>query len=247
MNKITTRWSILGIFLLSLVFFNTNAQDKHIIEKLDGTKVVVTTLNSYDKTVAQVSNGVGTVYDDLKSAAPKVGDAIKSLSKELKVGANKVWDVLVKQQLVWSVAFLLLTLTSITNWYIFYKRNFPKLNKDSFIMGKRDNYVNIPNPEFSQNWYDIWSGDNSNYNADKKRDIRYQKTIRVLEGQIDIVLPKPDLSKEYGMSGFKYLHLVICILLSLLSFYHFNDMLTGFMNPEFGAMKTIAEIASQIK
>ncbi len=29
--------------------------------------------------------------------------------------------------------------------------------------------------------------------------------------------------------------------------FHFYDMMTGFLNPKFGAMKTIAEIASQIK
>lgn len=246
MNKITTKRSILGIFLLSLVFFNTNAQDKHIVEKLDGTKVVVTTLNSYDKTVAQVSNGVGTVYDDLKSAAPKVGDAIKSLSKELKIASNKVWDVLVKQQLVWSVAFLLLTLTSITNWFIFYKRNFPSIK--SLIKGKKENWVTIDNPDFEQDWFDKYNqNDRYSDHSKERNDIRYKKRISVLQGTIDVLIPQPDLSKQYGMGGFKYLHLVICILLSLLSFYHFNDMLTGFMNPEFGAMKTIAEIASQIK
>jgi hypothetical protein len=46
---------------------------------------------------------------------------------------------------------------------------------------------------------------------------------------------------------FKYLHLAICITLSVFSFLHFSDMLTGFINPEFGALKTIMEVVKNIK
>jgi len=56
---------------------------------------------------------------------------------------------------------------------------------------------------------------------------------------------EPVVSDSY--SKFKYIHLMICLGLSGFSAYHFSDMLTGFINPEFGALKTIAEIAIKLK
>ncbi len=39
----------------------------------------------------------------------------------------------------------------------------------------------------------------------------------------------------------------LAIIGTIISGIHFYDMMTGFINPRFGAMKSIAEIASQIK
>jgi len=50
-----------------------------------------------------------------------------------------------------------------------------------------------------------------------------------------------------AISGFKYLHLVLCLAFTALSIYHFGAMLTGFINPEFGAMKNILEFAVSFK
>jgi hypothetical protein len=41
--------------------------------------------------------------------------------------------------------------------------------------------------------------------------------------------------------------LIIAITLSLLSFQHLEAMMTGFINPEFGAIRNIVQIASQLK
>ena len=62
-------------------------------------------------------------------------------------------------------------------------------------------------------------------------------------GEEDILLPITNPNNIW----FKYLHLIICIGLSGLSVYHFSNMLTGFINPEFGALKTIVEVATKLK
>lgn len=189
--------------------------------------------NSYDKTVDKISNGVDTVYKDLKSTAPKITATLSSLGTSLKVGAEKVWDILVKQQLVWSIAFLILTITSIFNWILFYYRNFRTVFIDSknCIVGQKDIYDKIINPEY--NTYSNSFPKNQEY------------ILGLTGGKEDILMYPPKHESE--IKNFKYLHLGICIVLSCLSIYHFNDMLTGFINPEYGAIKTIATIASQLK
>lgn len=240
--KQRTFWlTMLGIVILSLgICYISNAQTPQ-----NNTNQYTTdrALNSYDKTVNKVSDGVKTVYDDLKASAPKVTEALNSLSKELKIGVNAVWDVLVKQQRVWSIGFLLLTISSLINWFLFYKRNFRKIKPDDYIITKKDNYVTVDNPDFDQKFYDEYKDYNST--SSYRQDLRFKKKIRVQEGETDVLILKPDVATE--LSGFSYLHLIICVLLSVLSLYHFMDMLTGFFNPEYGAMKTIAEIAQQIK
>ena len=175
--------------------------------------------------IDNTSKGISTVYNDVKSTAPKIEKALSTLGKELKVGANAVWDVLVKQQLVWSWCFLILTLSAIGNWLYWYKLNIIKLDdKDSYLTTERIQ-KKVQNPK-----YDRYSSN----------------TDIMINGDLierEIRLP----NRSSLVKGYSYLHLTICIALSLLSFYHFSDMMTGFINPEYGAMKTIAEIATQIK
>lgn len=184
------------------------------------------------------------VYNDVKSIGPKIEQALSALGKELKVGATAVWDILVRQQLVWSYCFLILTLISIFNWYLFYKRNFGKLKEGEYITGEQDVFDRVPNPDYDPAYrarYLPYEGKPGYTN--EIADRRYAKYLHESKGKKTIVVP---ITKD-GVFGFKYLHLTICICLSILSFLHFSDMLTGFINPEYGAMKTIAEIATQIK
>ena len=64
----------------------------------------------------------------------------------------------------------------------------------------------------------------------------------VTETNTDILIPK-NKSPEW----FIYIHLILCLTLSYFSFIHFSDMLTGFINPEFGALKTITEVVKNLK
>lgn len=188
---------------------------------------------------------VKTVYNDIKSLSPKVESAIKSLSNELKTTTTALWNILVKQQLVWSIGFLILTLTSIFNWYLFYKRNLNiKFKKNEYITGQQDVYELIDNPNFQQEYYNKYKEYEGRSSwKDNWTDIRYLKQIKEYVGKKDILIPVINPNN----TSFKYLHLIICIGLSGLSIYHFSDMLTGFINPEFGALKTIVEVATKLK
>lgn len=169
--------------------------------------------------------GITTVYNDLKSTTPQIKSALESLSKELKTTTDSLWLILVKQQKVWSWCFLVLILSSLFNWFLFYKRNFTNLkyekvevsvqklfNKEGASEHDSKNYPNTCGPAF--------------------------RTVR--EEGFKIV-------PESTLPWFKYVHLAICITLSVFSFLHFSDMLTGFINPEFGALKTITEVVQNLK
>ena len=174
---------------------------------------VSTLVNAQEKTIETVykdsKNGISTVYDDLKSTTPQIKNALESLSKELKTTTDSLWLILVKQQLVWSWCFLVLILSSLFNWFLFYKRNFTTLKDDEILIGKQTR--------------------KTGYSSDPQ-------TIT------DIIL-----RKNLIFPWFVYVHLTICITLSVFSFLHFSDMLTGFINPEFGALKTITEVVQNLK
>ena len=213
----------IALMTISLSF----AQSKQVDKILDDSEKGVSTVYKDGKQAAS------TVYNDIKSLSPKVESAIKSLATELKTTTNALWIILVKQQLVWSIGFLILTLTSVINWFIFYKRYLNKLNKNDFIIGKKPIFGEILNNNYDK------------YYAKYDDDIRGKMYIKSNKptGEEDILLPITNPNNIW----FKYLHLIICIGLSGLSVYHFSNMLTGFINPEFGALKTIVEVATKLK
>lgn len=192
-------------------------------------------------------DGVKEIYSQIRSASPKAASIISSMADKLEVGVDSVWKILVRQQLVWSICFLILTISSIINWYAFYNKYITiKFNAETGIIGKRMVLHNIPNPEFNQAYYDAnkkYLG--SDYSSDKERVNHISfKTNIPYESAEDYIMAPPVTA---GFGSFKYLHLIICIGLSLLSIYHFGTMLTGFINPEFGAMKNIMEFAVTLK
>jgi len=227
------------LFIALMTMALSFAQSKQVDKLLDSSEDGVATVYKDGKQV------VSTVYNDVKSLSPKVESAIKSLATELKTTTNALWVILVRQQLVWSIGFLILTVSALLNWFIFYKRNLNnKLNKDNYITGQQDIYDLIDNPNFQQDYYDKYKEYEGRSGwKDNWTDIRYLKKIKEYAGKKDILIPIVNSNNNW----FKYLHLIICICLSLLSIYHFSDMLTGFINPEFGALKTIVEVATKLK
>lgn len=201
MKKILTL--LLGFIFLSPVY----SQDKTI------TYVYNKTSNAIEKVYKDGTKVVEKVYDAGVKVAPKIEKALESLGTSLKVGADKVWILLVRQQMVWSICFLLLTLASIANWIIWIRRALSKKG-----------LVERP------------------YTFKESKDRGYSYETNTEKSGMEFI----DTNNS-NLKWFIYVHLIICVVLSSLSFYHFTDMLTGFINPEFGAMKTIAEIASLIK
>jgi hypothetical protein len=213
---------------LSFAQTSTTEINKIIKEQSDG--IVTSSQEGVSTVYKDGTSVVKTVYNDAKSLSPKIESAIKSLATELKTTTDALWDILVRQQLVWSIGFLILTLTSIFNWYLFYKRNLNiKLTEENFVKGKKIFKEAVNNPDYSSY---------ANINDLKGQRFLFKDTT---EEEILIPIINPNTT------WFKYLHLIMCLSLSLLSIYHFSDMLTGFINPEFGALKTIAEIAIKLK
>ena len=176
---------------------------------------------------------VTTVYNDIKESAPKVFQALEVLAKELKTTTESLWGILVKQQEVWSWCFLILTISSLINWYLFYKRNIsPKIE---YVTLKRSMVGQIPNDEFKE----YVKSDNDPRSKTTKLGV-------IEDAEEEYLCPK-----ETPVSGIRMvtqlIHLALCLILSYYSFIHFADMLTGFINPEFGALKTITTVVQSFK
>ena len=215
------------LFIALMTMTLSFAQSKQVDKILDNSKDGVSTAYNDSK------QAVSTVYNDIKSLSPKVESAIKSLATELKTTTNALWVILVRQQLVWSICFLILTLSALLNWFLFYKRNLNKLNENDFIIGKKPIFGDILNTNYDKYY--------TKYDDDIKGKMYIKSDTPT--GEEDILLPITNPNNIW----FKYLHLIICIGLSGLSVYHFSDMLTGFINPSYGALKTIVEVATKLK
>jgi hypothetical protein len=206
------------ILLLVLAFsLSINAQKNNALNK---SSQAIETVYKDSK------DGIKTVYNDLKSTTPQIKNALEALSKELKTTSDSLWKILVKQQLVWSWCFLILIFSSALNWFLFYRRN---LSKDL----KYDK-VRVINQKL------MYKDGLTENDIESYPNLNARRYMNVEEEELRIV---PNSTVPY----FKYLHLAICITLSVFSFIHFSDMLTGFINPEFGALKTITEVIKSIK
>lgn len=186
-------------------------------------------ITSYSKTTVydDGKEAVKTVYGDAKKIAPKIESAVQEIAKGMKVGAENIWDILVRQQLVWSLCFLILTISSLINWWMFYRRMYPNQSKIEYNVLERDIIGDVVNP---------------NYNEYRLGD---SPTIKGPVGKEQYNAPILPIDSN-STKIFHWLHFVICMTLSYFSFVHFSDMLTGFINPEFGAMKTILDFSTTI-
>ena len=67
-------------------------------------------------------DGIKTVYGDLSSLGGEAKGAIKDIVKELKQVSVKAWDLLVRQQMSWSLCYLAVTLSSLILGFRFFKQ-----------------------------------------------------------------------------------------------------------------------------
>lgn len=224
---------ILFIAIMSMTL--TFAQSKQVDKLLDNSKDGVSIVYNDSK------QAVSTVYNNVKSLSPKVESAIKSLATELKTTSNALWIILVRQQLVWSICFLILTLSALFNWYLFYKRTQTIPKNIKWVTLERDMIGDVINPRFDSYYLkkiDEYPG-----------DVRTKEFIKGVIGREEYSCPElsGNLEQTSIQHLFKYIHLTLCLTLSYFSFIHFSDMLTGIINPEFGALKTIVEVATKLK
>ncbi len=188
MKKLLTL-SLIILVNISSFTQNTNPIDQSQLEKTkeivkDGTKKISETKSVYN----DLKNGTSLVYDDLKSLGIEGKQAMKDIVSTVKQASIKTWDLLVKQQLVWSFCFLTITISSILIFF----RTIKSLKKTQTEITK--------------------TGDLKESNI-------------ILTGAFAI----------------------ITIILFVMSVNNFEKMLTGFINPEFGALRTLIELGQKIK
>jgi len=179
---------------------NVNNVSINVKEASNNTKEVLqTTSNAVGTIYNDGKSGVGTVYEDGKDLTKqlyadskvlgsKIEETLKSIAEGLKTTSIKAWEILVKQQLVWSLCYLFLTLLSLYSIYRFF-------NQWKYMTEDKDE-----------------SGD-----------------IKASQGVLTLMLG------------------IIAFVSSIISGIHFEQMITGFVNPEFGALRTLFEMIQNIK
>lgn len=150
--------------------------------------VATTSKNGISEVYKDSKSAVSTVYSDLKSLTPSLKQYVEEIAKLLKTTANNVWEILVKQQKVWSWCFLALELLSLLSVYRFLKQY--HLTKTE----KTDTGETL-----ATNWV---------------------------------------LLAGLGIAS---------SILTYNSILHFEQMMTGFINPEFGALRNLIEYVEILK
>lgn len=237
MKKIFTISMLLIISLLSAQKTSKMEIEQIIKEQSDG---IYNNGASATKTVyTDGKEAVKTIYSDVKTLTPKIEKGVQEIAKGLKVGAESVWRILVRQQLVWSICFLILTIASLCNWFFFYKRIKPlKPSEVNFVTLKRDVIGKVANPEYNQ------------FYAEKheyRNHIKAQAFIDGKVGEEEYSAPQIIDIENEKYSYLNIWHFISCVSMSGFSAYHFGSMMTGFLNPEYGAMKDILFVALKLK
>lgn len=172
---------LLGCLMLSSLTSFAQTANEAVIEKAvattyDDTKSATVTVYNDGKSL------VKQIYEDGKSMAPDIKAAFKSLADGFNTTVEALWDILVRQQYVWSICYTILLIITIFGWYKF--------------------------------------GNMFNKTISDKTEVGEIKTLNVI-------------------------YTVVLASLSIYGTLHVGDnldrMITGFVNPEFGAVRTIIE------
>jgi hypothetical protein len=187
------------IFLVLLLTFSTMSFAESKLENV--TEAVQTVKENSEELKTVYADGkevTGTLYTDSKEllqvlyqdgkiVSSKLEAALVSIAEGLKTTTVKAWDILVRQQLVWSWCYLILTLSSIFLWWKFGKQ-FLKMQTEKDSTGS------------------------------------------VLDSNIALTV----------VLG------ILALVDSIIAGFHFEQMMTGFLNPEFGAIRTLFELVKTL-
>jgi hypothetical protein len=166
---------------------------------VDSTKQFVKEIK--DSAVAEVraidtSSTFKLMYSDFKQG-------IVALASSLKVGTEHVYFVLVKQQIVYAVVWLVTFIIGfllVLNWIKQYK------NKDEiwWMSGRENPYSNKSYP----------TGSNESYPT--------------------------------GLGIVRFIQILVCLTMLITSIFNFDVIMTGFINPEYGAIRDVIEMVKTI-
>ena len=121
------------ILIVLTLLFSQLAVGQTVASVIDSTKSVVS--NAIDSTKTAVQKGVGIVdtSSNFKMVYTDIKDGISALASGLRVGAEHVYMVLVKQQIVYAIVYLIVGLFAlflIINWINGYKDTKQKWAED---------------------------------------------------------------------------------------------------------------------
>jgi hypothetical protein len=185
------RTAIIILMLLIVSIFNISYQAKatSIDSLVTGTKqTAVAIKDSAIQSVKEIdtSSTFKAMYSDFKYG-------ITALAASLKVGAEHVYEVLVKQQIVYSIIWtivLIIGIVFISIWLYRYKDDKEMWEKES----------------------------NSHYTKDPT-----------------------------GLGVFRSMQVFCGILLFIFGILNIDTIITGFINPEYGALKDVIDMVQKIK
>ena len=126
------------ILIVLTLLFSQLAVGQTVSGVIDSTKSIVS--NAIDSTKTAVQKGVGIVdtSSNFKMVYTDIKDGISALASGLRVGAEHVYMVLVKQQIVYAIVYLIVGLIAmilIINWINGYKDTNQKWEDDSDFTG----------------------------------------------------------------------------------------------------------------
>ena len=175
-------------FLIVLtLLFSQLAVGQTVASVIDSTKSVVS--NAIDSTKTAVKKGIGIVdtSSNFKMVYTDIKDGITALALGLRVGAEHVYMVLVKQQIVYAIVHLIIGLFAlflIVNW----------------INGYKDT---------KQKW--------------------------------------SDGEAPTGLGIIKLIQIFIAGVMLIVFLFHIDNIVMGFVNPEYGAIQEIIDIVKDNK
>lgn len=182
---------LLLLFSFAIISISSSAQSSAkdeittLVKEQSSEAVKTTYSDAKDATGVVYNDGkslVKQIYEDGKSLAPDIKSAFKSLADGFNTTVNKLWDILVLQQYVWSTCYAIILLLTIFAWVKF----------TSMI-------------------------------AKTSKDLTETKEMKPLNIIYTIIL--------FGLAIWGTSH----------AGENIEKMLTGFINPEFGAVRTIVE------
>jgi uncharacterized membrane protein YuzA (DUF378 family) len=160
-----------------------------LFSQLSYAGVGETVSNAIDSTKAAVKEGIGVVdtSSNFKMVYTDIKDGISALASGLKVGAEHVYEILVKQQIVNAITLLIVGIIG-----LILMLNFIKKYKDP-----------------KEHW-----GDDD---------------------------------EPTGLGILRTLQLLLALILFALFIFSIDEVIMGFVNPEYGAIETIIDIVKDSK
>lgn len=174
---------VLSILMVFGLLFTSQAKAFNVSQTLDSVKSIATSIkDSAIQSVKEVdtSSTFKAMYSDFKQG-------IVALASSLKVGAEHVYMVLVRQQVVYAIVYLALCIISfllILNWLKKYKDD-------------KEEWTNGDEPT--------------------------------------------------GLGIVRFIQIIAALVMFGFGIFHMESIMTGFINPEYGAIKDITEMVKDIK